>query len=322
MGDGFGIEGARRRDWIVDDDPHPVGAGAPADHAGGAGNTLREDAEDDTITAWGARSDHDRCDVFNYRTHDFDRCVFDVSPGGLASRVMPEGLFIQEDADTERIAPTDVHQGQMGDCHLTAPLAALASTADGRALIHDAITERRNEKGDVVAYSVKLYERDVFGRLVPPKKPIEVPAGGPYVVGHARAVTDGRVYEVWPLVIEKAYAELRHGYNAIGKGGEVLSAMEALTGRPIVRLPPASASQGVWGDPHSAVVLSSKRGLGSNAYGVMSEHAYAVTRCLGGPPPLVELYDPVGDRQLRPIPVGELATLFAWVDVTRMGGTP
>jgi hypothetical protein len=101
MGDGFAIDGARRRTWTLDHDDGAVGR--PPERAGGAGSTANDDAEDDTYTMWLPPGDGDPCTNSDYRHHDFDRCVIDPNPGGLSARLRPSTLFLREPKDVEEM---------------------------------------------------------------------------------------------------------------------------------------------------------------------------------------------------------------------------
>jgi hypothetical protein len=176
-------------------------------------------------------------------------------------------------------------------------LVALANTPEGRALIHGAISENRNDSGEVSSYTVKLFRP----ALIPPGTftPVAVTVSAEYARGHAKPREVDGQYEIWSLVIEKAYAVLKGGYNRIGHGGIPVYAMEALTGRPCTRInlaldgAPSYRGDGtapVPGKRYSAEDL--KRDLAANMaiavetpdwlhasqeeYRLLSNHAYAV----------------------------------------------
>jgi hypothetical protein len=151
-----------------------------------------------------------------------------------------------------------------------------------------------------------------------------VPASEPYVVGHAVAPGDRTRHEIWPLVMEKAYAELRGGYNKLSKGEHVRDAMEALTGREAWHVPSAEASDRlIWADleAHKVVVLSTKEGIGANPYKLKPAHAYAVTsRVDSDGKGVLVLYNPWGGTQPAPIPSSEIRKWFDCVDIGSPGG--
>jgi hypothetical protein len=141
------------------------------------------------------------------------------------SRDAKTTLFARQRDDTDAISPDDVAQWQIGDCYLHAALMALASSPEGRARIRNMITENRDAHGNVLSYSVRFY---INGREMKPL-PIAVdalmPAGG---LARARGTADG-ASEIWPLVIEKAYAQLYLQYASI-HGAWPSNALAKLTG--------------------------------------------------------------------------------------------
>ncbi len=165
----------------------------------------------------------DPCIHYDAPDHDFDRCIRETIPKPV--------LFAKQSTDADPIDPLDVRQAGLGDCDLHASLGALAGTPQGRALIRSAIVEKKDDKGKVVSWTVTLHEPEhhVFGSTTFRDVPITV--DGPYVTGHANLRPDGSQNEVWPLVIEKAYAQYRGGYNKITQGGHPADVMTLLTGR-------------------------------------------------------------------------------------------
>src|SRR5260370_29258556 len=73
-------------------------------------------------------------------------------------RVDRPALFRKQDQDVDKINEHDVKQNQLEDCALMAALAGLARTPEGRAVIENAIKENKNERGEVVSYTVTLHK--------------------------------------------------------------------------------------------------------------------------------------------------------------------
>jgi hypothetical protein len=133
-------------------------------------------------------------------------------------------LFRKQPGDVSLIDQADVRQDRLGDCFLLAPLAALTRTAEGRALIQNMVSENRDENGALVSYTVTLHT---------PRWPhveTKVTVAPTFECGHAKTRRDGDSAEVWPMVIEAAYAKLVGGYAEI-QGGFTGVAMTILTGR-------------------------------------------------------------------------------------------
>lgn len=103
------------------------------------------------------------------------------------------------------IRPADVSQGAIGDCYLIAALGALAATPEGRRHIRDMI----HDNGDRT-YTVTF--RD--GKKVTVDDDF-------YTKGNSLAYAKSG--ELWPLILEEAYAKREGSYGAIvgGSGGDV-----------------------------------------------------------------------------------------------------
>jgi hypothetical protein len=264
--------------------------------------------------------------------HDYDRCVQD--------NIRDPVLFQRQATDADAVDSRDVRQGGLGDCHVLAPLAALAGTPGGRALIESAVVENKDAKGTVVSYTVTLHEpqHHLFGQTTFRDVPVTV--DGPYVVGHARLRGGGSQNEVWPLVVEKAYAQYSGGYNKIGRGGVPSDVMTLLTGREATNVSLAAPSR--WfggysqGDLQSdlaggkMVVLSTKPGIGGapgtdaspadrttvDAHGLIDNHAYFVKGTEQRDGKLyLDLGNPWGEADPEPVPFDELTTWFSSVSV-------
>ncbi len=273
----------------------------------------------------------DACRDFGAPGHDFDQCVRDAVPNAV--------LFQKEGADADAVDPKDVRQGGLGDCHFLAPLAAVARTPEGRAALRAAIVENRNDKGDVVSWTVTLHAPESHWLGKTTFRDVPVTVSGPYVIGHAR-VRPGSS-EVWPLVFEKAYAQYAGGYNRIGRGGVPAVPMALLTGRE-----PTSISLDWpkrWFQSYGAdelrtdlangklVVFSTRAEIGSvlgpgvtpaerkarfDAHGLIGGHGYFAMGIEDHDgKSFVRLGNPWGDSQPDLVPCDEFSTWFSAVTV-------
>jgi hypothetical protein len=138
-------------------------------------------------------------------------------------------LFRTEPGDASPVDLSDVRQNLNEDCFLLAPLGALTRTEAGRALIQNMVTENRNERGEVVSYTVKLHEPTSNWMRGEGFKEVNVTVEPQFECGHAKARRDGNSSEIWPVVIEAAYAKLVGGYDQIQRGNAA-KAMLILTG--------------------------------------------------------------------------------------------
>jgi hypothetical protein len=274
------------------------------------------------------------CETDSYRDRDFDHCGTETIPRPV--------LFAKQAAELDEVEPSDVLQNDLGDCYLLAPLIALANVPEGRASIKAAIAERTNEAG-APAYTVTLHRRDPFlqDRFVA----VQVTVSGVYAHGRAAPRDAGELHEVWPAVIEKAYAQYLGGYNHMARGGSVAFAMETLTGKPAevigmepppervtslvqtalraLRLVPSGPGYAADRlksdlDAHKLIVLVSRPVLAMpNDRGLAGFHAYAVVGMRDtGDGPVVELRDPLDARGRNiSVPCEELSKWFKLASV-------
>jgi hypothetical protein len=211
-----------------------------------------------------------------------------------------------------------------------APLAGLASTRDGRDAIRTAITEHTNDKGELV-YRVRLYEAEwhLVGPRTFTERTIELRADEPYVRGHAEAPTEKKHYEIWPLLMEKAYAKLQGGYNAIGKDGSANEAMETLTGMPVDRTDLGYFTRYQADDLVNAlaqgkiVLLSTRAGIAYEPLHLIDKHVYLVTGTEERDGKLiVQLHNPWNRDEPKDVPFDQLNDWFHSVDVGSVRSAP
>jgi hypothetical protein len=139
----------RRGDGYPDAEPYGPGPLPPP--------TAAERAEREAAYArmdgfFSSGSPNPHCEDVRHPHHDFDLCNRDV--------IANSALFARQSNDSGTIDPHDVQQGAMGDCHCMAVLCAMASSPEGRAALQNAITEDKNERGEVVSYTVTLHKPD------------------------------------------------------------------------------------------------------------------------------------------------------------------
>lgn len=152
-------------------------------------------------------------------------------------QVNPRKVIAESMATTQRLdAPlvvngikgaSDVRQGGLADCYFVAAVAAVAEKNPN--LIQEAM--RENADGTVTFRFFKP-STDAYGRPVmqPHFETVDrllpAPRDGKLPFGRSSE------HEAWFPLMEKAYAQMNGGYQAIGAGGSPSSALEALTGVP------------------------------------------------------------------------------------------
>lgn len=237
----------------------------------------------------------------------------------------------------------DVIMGTIGDCYLAVGFAAVAKT-DPEA-IEDAITD--NKDG---TFTVRFYEKGPDGTkrevhiTVDSDLPIAKYTGNPLYM-RSRAGN-----ELWPSILEKAYAEWKGGYQAIGRGGRVGDVVFAVSGKPgtaILDTSTSSAQQEkIWralkeGEakkwPMAAVTFTTspqdpgyvpsppdydaKRGVPKHAYLILGTEEEAGERYVHGYNPWGE-YEPLGDQQDDGTFRIKLADFFKYVAQLQISGIP
>jgi hypothetical protein len=246
----------------------------------------------------------------------------DLCGSGRAPRTV---LYWAKPGESNAVAGQGAVQGSLNDCHLMAPLAAIASTPAGRALIEKAIVENRNDAGVVLSYTVTLHES--VTHLFGPRtfEEVKLTFDPRFAKGHAQARCDddGRVAEVWALVVEKAYAQMRGGYHLIDAAGSPRRALEALTGRPAfeIRLDaaPSYTARDLVADIEAdkPVVLLTQRSMRRDGpYGLVPDHCYQVAGYeVSGDRVFVKLHNPWNKAEPREVPFDELRDWFQAIDV-------
>lgn len=233
-------------------------------------------------------------------------------------------LFHKGAKDVDEVAMNDIKQGGIGDCYLMATLGAVAHQ-DPQA-IKNMIRENRDG-----TYTVTFKERLPFSN--PPAyndRKITVTPDFPGGIGGNQHAGPGDLdtkgfREIWPLVIEKAYAQYKGGYAEIGRGDKPHYMMELITGRPAVSDPDREDFSGIGvGKPigqygmskfsfddvandlrnGKSVVLGTSDAVGTSMYGLRGKHAYTVESAYtdADGKQWLKLYNPWGNNHPAPIP--------------------
>ena len=122
------------------------------------------------------------------------------------------------------ISYDDVVQGSIANCYLVGALSAVAHANPDT--IKNAITS--NADG---TYTVRFFEKSSYSGL-PREVKITVDGDLPQSsFGSARYAKSRDGKELWVGLVEKAYAQWKGGYEAIGNGGYASDMVTALTGK-------------------------------------------------------------------------------------------
>jgi len=152
---------------------------------------------------------------------------------GASYEAVKGTAFVKGQGDATDIDPNDVSQGRLGDCYFVAALAALAKQSP------ETLRKVITDNGDGT-YVVHFHE------------------GGDVVVDSRFPMKNGQVQfaeegdqdqekgaELWVMLIEKAWAKLKGGYEVI-RGSKVrmssTDAMQAISGKDTRTIRPAAMS--------------------------------------------------------------------------------
>ena len=144
-------------------------------------------------------------------------------PDGVHYRTLNEPLSTLGSGDTSPFAPNDIAQGQLGDCYFISAATAIA-------LHRPEILREMITPGEQGVLKVRFYQwtpqgLEPYWVPIDSKVPIDTKTGKP-----AYAYAGGEE-ELWPMLIEKAWAAKAGSYSAV-EGGDGGEAMEQISGVP------------------------------------------------------------------------------------------
>jgi hypothetical protein len=225
------------------------------------------------------------------------------------------------------VSGDDVTQKYLGDCYLIAAMAAVARV--NPKVVENAFTKRSDGTYDVTLYQAK-------GRGFVAVK-VNIDADLPHNDWYHLQYASGRdERELWPALLEKAFAQRAGSYAAI-EAGVPGDAMSALTGKPSTMIDfktKGTKAEQVFAELTRAVAenraaTASTYGESSNAKytntGLYADHAYSVwgTETKGGKQ-YVQLRNPWGDSEpgndgrddgLFKLELSEFMRLYANVEI-------
>ena len=229
-----------------------------------------------------------------------------------------KALYVTNPGDSSAISATDINQGTLGDCYL---LSAIAEEAYyNPSLISNII----HDNGDGTQTVTLFGSASIPGLKTEQITVVDANLSASGVNGSGQDVVAG-VQELWPAVLENAYAQISGGYSAIGNGGLPIFGFSALNG--------ANASAGSTSGLTEAglkalqssgdLIVLSTSATGALPYGLINDHSYfykGITT-VGGVD-YVNVGNPWGYNQAAPIPVSALSTAFAEIDTSYSPSVP
>lgn len=232
--------------------------------------------------------------------------------------VITQTLYLTEQGDTAAISVNDIHQGQIGDCFLLSSIGELA-------LWHPSFIQNMIKVGANGTETVTLFKAangslpswfttafKVATQTVTNSFPTNSVNNG------ATQDLVGTQKEIWPQVIEKAYAQANGGYGGIQNGGSPVIALEELTGHAATWQPASTVTLALLQSHMAAgdlIVMDTGPG-GSAKFNLVGSHAYMFEGLVGsGSSASVKLGNPWGLDQPALIPVSQLSQGIVEVDI-------
>jgi hypothetical protein len=147
----------------------------------------------------------------------------------------PTTLYAQGKGDAGKIDPNDIKQRGLGDCYYLASVSALAKS-------HPEAIQNMIQDNKDGTYAVTFHRPGPDGKDEAVKVSVDLTIPSNSLRDDPSGDSSSAGAEVWPQVIEKAYAKFRGAYGNIGAGGWPSDALYTLTGRPAAQQPTAGYS--------------------------------------------------------------------------------
>ena len=227
-------------------------------------------------------------------------------------------LFLTESGDSNAVSLNDLHQGQLGDCFLISAIGEIARTSPSTisAMIKqnangtETVTLNEAKNGGLAWFGTTQF-KTITETVTNNFSSLSVDNGSTQDVV-------GGVKEIWPQVLESAFAQLNGGLAAIANGGYPVVAMETLTGKAANYYSPASVSLSTlqsWVSANDMIVLDT-RASGNATFNLVGSHAYMFEGLVTQKGvTYVQAGNPWGFDQPSLIPVAQLNSAFAEIDV-------
>jgi hypothetical protein len=238
---------------------------------------------------------------------------------GVSAAAISNTLYLTEPGDSLAISVHDIHQGALGDCFLLSAIGELA-------LFYPSLISSMITASSSTTETVTLYDAYNTGSGPGPRhhpsspsfKAVSVTVDNstfsPRGVNSAFAYSQnivGNQQEIWPQVLEAAYAIKHGGYNAIANGGYPARALEELTGHAATsisttHLSSATISTLISDIAAGDLLVFDTANVSGLPYGLVRNHAY-MFESLNTTNNTVQLLNPWGFNNPAPIPLANLA---------------
>jgi hypothetical protein len=227
-------------------------------------------------------------------------------------------LYLTEPGNIDAISISDINQGQLGDCFLLSSLGEIVRQMPS--FISNMIQINLNGTETITLHEAASGNLPTWGTMAfisVTETVSNVFAAGSVNNGATQDVV-GKNKEIWPQVVEKAYATLSGGYSAIANGGSPVIAMEELTGQPATFMSPANLTLSMLSsliNAHDLItMLTPANGLLPN--NLVNDHVYMYEGTTGtGSSTTVNFGNPWGFDQPKPMLLSQLSHGFAEVEV-------
>jgi len=230
-------------------------------------------------------------------------------------------LYWEEPGNTTTISASDLYQGQIGDCFLISSIGEIA--LEKPIAISNMIKVNSNGTETVTLYTAA--NGQLPGYNTTSFRPISINVTNVFPTysvdnGASQDVVNG-VKEIWPQVLEKAYATLNGGYADIANGGSPVLAMEELTGQKASFIAPSSLTYASLEKDISAgdLIVMDTSSASNLPYNLVSDHAYMFEKVTGANgAAMVTLLNPWGYDQPAAIPLSQLSKAFVEIDIGKL----
>jgi hypothetical protein len=232
-------------------------------------------------------------------------------------------LYLAETAAQAPINVMDINQDGLGDCYLLSSIGEIALLRPSfiTNMIHvnangtETVGLYTGSNGNLPTWNTPTSALKAVGQVVSNVfDPNSVNSGA------TQDVANG-LKEIWPQVIEKAYAQLNGGYNNISNGGSPLVAMAELTGHASTYSTPATMSlASLMADQNAGdMMVFDTKASGALTNGLYNNHAYMFDGITGGgSSAMVHLLNPWGSYEPSAIAFSTLSKSIVEIDINHV----